>query len=174
MRQKIRSFSKGKIVVLLFLLTLQTGYPQSNSNTGNSENVEHVSYTVSDGKILVSYDLMGDSEQLYNVSLILRKTGDKNFNYIPKTVSGDIGEGHFAGINKRITWEIKNDFPNGISGEDFYFIVQAEKLKDGSNILTWVGIGVAAVAAAVTTIIVSGSNSTNNSKSSFPPPPGRP
>jgi len=168
-------FIEQEILVLsLFLLTAQTIFSQPTSNSGSSDNVENVNYTVSNGRVFISYDLRGDKDQLYKVFLALRRTNDKSFAYIPKTVSGDIGEGHFAGINKGIVWEIKNDFPDGISGEDFYFIVQAEKVESGSNILMWAGIGVAAVAAAVTYIIVGGSKGTNSSNSSFPPPPGRP
>ncbi len=164
----------GILSLSLFLLIVQNVFSQSASSNSNSDNVENVNYTVSNGKVFVSYNLPGNSSQLYKVSLTLRKANDKNFVYIPQTVSGDIGEGRFAGSNKSIIWKIVNDFPNGISGEDFYFVVQAEKVEEGSNMLMWAGIGIAAVAAAVTYIIVGTSKGTNNSNNSFPPPPGRP
>ena len=166
--------SPVKFSLMLILITVHAVFSQSVSNKSGEDNVENVHYTVSNGKILVSYDLLGNSDKLYNVSLTLRKATNKSFVYIPKTVSGDIGEGHFAGKDKGIIWEIKNDFPNGISGDDFYFIVQAAKVEEGTNILMWTGIGIAAVAAAVTYLITGSTKDTNNPKSSFPPPPGRP
>ncbi|NJD22513.1 MAG: hypothetical protein FIA82_07560 [Melioribacter sp.] len=174
--KRIKKFliKPGIFSLSLFMLTVQTVFSQSISNNSNSDNVENVHYTVTNGKVFVSYDLLGNSDQSYKVSLTLRKADNKSFVYIPKTVSGDIGEGRFAGNNKGIIWEIKNDFPDGISGEDFYFVVQAEKVEGGSNIFMWAGIGIAAIVATVTYIIVGSSRDANNPKSSFPPPPGRP
>ncbi|OGU33795.1 MAG: hypothetical protein A2068_10985 [Ignavibacteria bacterium GWB2_35_6b] len=172
-REKISSIKTGIITITLFLLISQASISQSLSNNNSEDIVENVNYTISNGDVFVKYDLLGDSDQLYKVSVVLKSESSKDLTYTPRAVSGDIGEGHFAGKNKQIVWKIKNDFPNGLPGDDFYFVVQAEKINESSNIIMWAGIGVAAVAAAITYIIVGG-NESGNPGSSFPPPPGRP
>lgn len=160
------------IFLLVFLFAAE---PALSQNTSSSESVlvENVSYAVSGGKIFIKYDLLGSNDQAYNVSLALKRSSSDNIIYVPKTVSGDIGEIHSAGKDKQIIWEIKNDFPQGLSGEDYYFVVQAEKIDESSNFLTWAGIGVAAIVTAVTYLII-GKNDSDNPESSFPPPPNRP
>jgi len=178
MKKKTKYFQKlALITILFFLLITLTALPQTVSTGKNTDIIENVNYTVSNEKVFVSYDLLGESDQIYKVSLMLRSVGSKDVIYVPKTVSGDIGEGHFAGKGKQIIWDIKKDFPEGLSGEDYYFIVQAEEINSSSNILMWAGIGVAAVAAIVTYVVVGGDDngsSKTNPESSFPQPPGRP
>lgn len=158
------------LLVLLF-----ASDPALSQTTLNNESivVENVSYIVAGGKVFIKYDLIGSNEQSYKVSLALKRSSNSNIIYIPKTVSGDIGEIDSAGKNKEITWEIKNDFPQGLSGEDYYFVVQAEKIDESSNLLTWVGIGAAAIVTVVSYLII-GQNDSGNTGSSFPPPPNRP
>jgi len=125
--------------------------------------------------ISVTYDLLGSTDQLYKVSLILKRAGSKDLVYYPKSVSGDVGEGRFGGKDKKIIWKMKDDFPGGLSGSDFYFVVKAESIESGPNILLWAGVGVAAIAAVATYLIVGGENgTTTDQNNSFPMPPGRP
>lgn len=173
MKQIIFNFMRiGTLSILLFLLSAQPGNSQSISD--KNDIVKNVKYTVTNGTVYITYDLSGNEEQLFAISLILKKADYKNFTYLPKTVTGDIGDDQTAGKNKEIIWELRNDFPEGLSGEDYYFIVQAEEVDGSANILTWAGIGIAAAVAAVTYIIVGNGNSSENSSNSFPSPPGRP
>ena len=176
-KKKRKFFNAVELLTfILILLSTQMGVSQTDPDNNSSEIVDNVNYSVADDKVIVTYDLLGDPDQLYKVSLILRRTSSKDVMYIPKTVSGDIGEGHYSGKGKRIVWNIKEDFPGGLSGQDFYFMIRAVKIESGPDILLWTGIGVAAVAAVATYLIVgseSGSDS-GNSSGSFPLPPGRP
>lgn len=166
----------GIITLALFLLTARASLPQSLLNNSGDNIVDNVNYTVSNGTVYVTYNLFGESDQLYKISLILKRESDKDMAYVPRAVSGDIGEGNFAGQNRQIIWEMKNDFPDGLVGDDFYFAVQAEEINESSNILMWAGVGVAAAAAALAYIIVGGESESSggNSSGSFPDPPGRP
>jgi hypothetical protein len=172
-------FLRERLVMILSLIVIITPvvFSQSISNSKDGDVAENVEYKVANGKVIITYDLPGSTDQLYDVSLILKRTSNVEDAYEPKSVSGDIGEERYGGKNKQIIWEIKKDFPEGLTGEDFYFIIRAEKINEGSNILMWAGFGLAAVAAVVTYVVVgeeSESASTQNPGSSFPLPPGRP
>lgn len=140
--------------------------------------VENVHFSVYSGLVIVNYNLLGNSSSKYKVQLILRKGSDPSYTYFPKSLTGDIGEGKFAGQGKQILWLIDQEFPQGLPGNDYYFVVQAEEMEQssGSQILTWVGSGVAVLAAAVTYVILSSSKSApgNSTAVGFPAPPGRP
>ncbi|MFI5236317.1 MAG: hypothetical protein ACHQLA_00085 [Ignavibacteriales bacterium] len=169
-------------VVMLFSFTLmivQPVIPQSTSGDKEGDIAENVKFTVINKKIYINYDLPGNSNQLYDVSLILKRISNSEAVYEPITVSGDIGEGRHGGKNKLITWDMQKDFPGGLSGEDFYFVVRAEKITEESNLLMWAGIGLATVAAVVTYVVVGGAETESSEQDpggsgSFPPPPGRP
>ena len=139
--------------------------------------VENVHYTVNNGSIIIRYDLMGLPNKNYKVTVELRKESDSSFFYVPKIVSGDIGIGKFAGKGREITWAFNQEFPDGLPGKDYYFVVSAQELSGSPRFLTWIGMGVAAVAATATYLIISKKNARPYSGSpgvSFPPPPGRP
>jgi hypothetical protein len=171
------SVSRLRWLPTLILLVTTSAFAQSTTENVNSI-AENVKYLVSDGKVYITYDLPGSTNQLYDVSLILKRAGKVEAGYEPITVSGNIGESQRGGKNKQIIWDLKKDFPEGLAGEDFYFIVRAEKIDEGSDFLIWVaGIGLAAVAAVVTYTVVSDESESSSSQSpvgSFPPPPGRP
>jgi hypothetical protein len=166
--------------LLLFMFFMGSGFAQSESekNKDTGGNTKNVEYQVSDGRVYITYDLSGSPDQLFDVTLKLKRLSNLKVEIQPETVFGDVGEGNFAGENRRIVWDINKDFPQELSGEDYYFTVQAEKISEGPNVLMWVGIGLAAVAAVVTYIFVDGEQSLETQSpgggGSFPPPPGRP
>lgn len=98
--------------------------------------------------IVIYYDLEADPEEEYEVNLFLLRESDKKFKYAPEYVSGDIGEGKFAGEKKKIIWNIQKEFPEGLEGEDFYFEIIAEEIG-GSSWFYYVGAAVVAAGAAV-------------------------
>ncbi len=139
--------------------------------------VENVRYSVADQKVIINYDLNGTAGKQYSIKLILKKQSDQNYQYIPSVVSGDVGKNQSPGKDKQIVWDISEEFPGGLFGKDYYFVVEATEINNNPSILSWIGVGVAAVAATATYLIISKKISNNNSSSgssSFPLPPGRP
>ena len=61
--------------------------------------------------VYIDYDLVGPTDQVYRVSISMRKATDSTFAYDPQTVAGDIGPDVFAGRNNRIVWSISKEFP---------------------------------------------------------------
>jgi hypothetical protein len=175
MRTKKLFTGTGKLIITLFLFYTQTIVSQPEG-TKSSDIVENVKYNVVNGRVMINYDLEGNADETYKVFLTLRRTGNSNIIYTPISVSGDIGEGHFAGSGRQIIWDMSKDFPEGLSGEDYYFVINATETSSSISSLVWIGIGVAAAAGAVAAFIFShnGNGSSQEKVPSFPMPPGRP
>src|SRR5204862_6931124 len=126
---------------------------------------------------IIHYDLVAPADAGYIVSVFLKKESNRAFSYSPRNLAGDAGEGKFAGAGKRVVWDIKKEFPQGLTGADFYFVVNVTPVESGSNILLWVGAGVAAVAAGVAAVLLfskASDDQPGGSSGGFPSPPGRP
>lgn len=139
----------------------------------------HASFEYSDGKIFIYYEFQGNRENDYDVSIQLKRASDPNFELIPEDLTGDIGEGKFAGKKNKITWIINEDEESKLEGEDFYFDVQAAEIKSGGGIPWYVYAGGAVLAGGTAAILVLGKKDSNGttdggSSGSFPTPPLRP
>ena len=152
------------IITLPFCFSLA----QNNINT---------SYKYSNHRITIYYDFQGDSEQQYNISVILKRTSNPNFNLVPGSVTGDFGEGKYADGKRKIIWNLSPQEEEILTGNDYYFAINAAEIKSGG--IAWyvyvLGIGLGGGAAAVLLgkkNASAGSNS--NSTTTFPTPPGRP
>jgi hypothetical protein len=138
----------------------------------------------SDDIIYVYYDLSGSPEEVYSVTLSMRKRSDPAYQVAPKFVSGDVGPNMFPGTGWRVAWSVKRDFPGGVDKKDVYFVIDAKPVggaaaQSGSNTVLWVAGGAAAVGGIVALILSRGKGAGNNGgggngSSSFPLPPGRP
>ena len=137
--------------------------------------VSNVEFTVSGLNVTVTYDLSGSAKANYNVALVLRSRSDPSFKYSPKVLTGDVGLGTHAGIQRKIVWNMEQEFPEGLPGNGYYFVVNADEVDadHSTGILTWLGAGAVAIAAVTTYIIVS-HNGGLKAPVSYPVPPGRP
>jgi hypothetical protein len=137
--------------------------------------VKNVHYEVTGELVRIYYDLLGPLDQVHRVALYLHRQSDPAFVYRPVYLTGDIGSIVFAGEKRRITWDFLKDFPDGLKGDDFYFVVQAEMVQTpGINPLYWIGGGVAVVGGVLAIVLLGKKESSPPPVSSFPAPPGRP
>lgn len=179
---------KKSLIAAIFIITLTLLPPFSNKTfavppffvTGSDEvKVENVHYTISDGRVIINYDLIGNPDNTYNVQLILKRENYSSYNYSPRKITGDAGTGKFAGKNKEIVWNVNEEFPQGLPYNDYYFIVKASESgkEESSGFFTfsWLKAGVvAAVAVAAIIFMSSKSKGSGSAGSSLPGPPGRP
>ncbi len=137
--------------------------------------VTDVRFSVSGLRVIIEYDLQGDPNAEYSVAVELRNRADPSFRYSPKALRGDIGLGKYAGNNRKIVWNMSREFPQGLQGTGYYFVVSVDEVKPASStgILAWIGAGAVAVAAVVTYVVVM-HNGGPTSPASYPSPPGRP
>ncbi len=129
-----------------------------------------------DGKIFIYYQLNGDPEKEYDVNVALKRTSIPSFELVPSDLSGNIGRGKYGdGSKKTIIWTLKPEEKTILNGEDFYFVVNAEEVKNGGGIPWYVFVGGAAVAGGVAAVLLLNKKSdTTTPTESFPSPPSRP
>ncbi len=167
-RTKVISYVLA-FTLLLELVPFSVVFAKDEARTGN------VRFEVSGDKIIIYYDLLAPADANYIVSVLLKKESSRGFSYSPRNLTGDVGEGRVAGTGKKIIWEIKKEFPQGLTGNDYYFVVNVVPVSSGNNLLVWVGAGVAVVAGGVAAVLLfSKKKEEPASGSSFPSPPGRP
>lgn len=134
-------------------------------------------FDYSEGKIFIFYEFQGDRSKDFEVTVKLKRTSDPNFEIIPSQLSGDIGEGKFAGKKNKIIWTLGQDEESQLEGEDFYFDVTAIEIAQGGGIPWYYFAGGAAVAGGTAAILLLGkksSDGTTPTTGSFPTPPIRP
>ena len=156
-------------VILLLIFTSGSAYSQ--------ERISSTFEASPDGKIFIYYQLNGDPEKEYDVSVVLKRTSVPSFELTPSDVSGNIGKGKYGdGSKKTIIWNLKPEEKNILNGDDFYFVVNADEVKSGGGIPWYVYVGGAALAGGTAAVLLlnkksdSGTTTTTN----FPSPPGRP
>lgn len=111
----------GMIILFLFIPEVYAQKPQ----------VKNVRFVDKDKTIVVYYDLVGNFKKKYAVSLSLSDDFGKTFKIKPVSVAGELGKNIKTGRNKKIYWSVKNDYPEGLSGEGFVFAVEAQLQKGG-------------------------------------------
>jgi len=89
--------------------------------------LEKINPTSDGDAVVITYDLIAPNDKKYEVRLVMQRESDRGFQFIPKTVSGDAGEGKFAGKGREIRWSYKLDAPKGFQGDDYYFILAVKK-----------------------------------------------
>jgi hypothetical protein len=160
------------ILVGILLLEISPALAIAGETTIRVENVraEHVG-----GQIVVYYDLSGPTDEGYIVTMSVRREGSQIFDYKLKNVTGDVGEGLFAGKDRKIVWDIQKEFPAGLEGEDYYFLVEAEIVSSGISPWVWIGGGVAVAGVAGLLLFSKKAESAaTTTDTGFPPEPGRP
>lgn len=120
--------------------------------------VRNVSSSRADGLVTVTYDLIGERDEEYQVTLLISASGGEAFDYEPKAVSGDVGEGVKPGSGRRIRWRYREDFPDGLQRGIRYRVKVQE--EGGNGWLYALGsavvVGGGATAAAFLTGLVGG------------------
>lgn len=135
-----------KILCLLLLLVCEM-FPQTIA-------VERVDFSVKGQTIDIRYDLNGNPKTKYQVSVVLLRRDQPDFQLVPKKVQGDIGKGKFAGQNRSIIWDFTDEFQMGTNVADYYFQVTAKPVKNRT--LLYGGIGSAIVVGTVVAILAGG------------------
>ncbi len=171
---------KGITFFLIILLLVQTA-PVSAFVLDEDEAtaVQNVRFELVSDLVHIHYDLRGPVDRVHTVRLALYREGDRTFVYRPINVTGDVGTIVFPGLRRRITWDFTKEFPEGLSGDDYYFVVEAEALvEEGMDPLIWVGGGAALVGGIVLLLLLGGGDEGDGgggvTPTGFPPAPGRP
>ncbi len=166
----------GGAALLVFVLLV---FRAAEAAAPGSPMVSNIQFRAINGRILVSYDLAGPEEATYRVVLTLKKGSDSTYSYTPRALSGDFGMGKFAGVGRQIVWQMDREFPQGLPGSDYFFLVRADLIgkSSGPSMLTILGAGVAVIGGATAYFVLSGGqhkSAPSTPAPTLPPPPGRP
>ncbi|MFH0989273.1 MAG: hypothetical protein V1799_04565, partial [bacterium] len=96
------------------------------------ERIENARWAIVEGTVVINYDLVAKPDVEYEVKIVLKRESDRNFSFTPKTVSGAIGEGKHAGVNKEIRWSYMKDLPSGIYGDGYFFEFSVDVVESSS------------------------------------------
>lgn len=127
-----------------------------------------------EGKILIYYTIKGDVEKEYDVDVVLKRTSVPSFELVPEEMSGDIGTGKYAGVQRTIIWHIKPEEQEKLDGDDFYFEVTATEIEEGGGFPWLYVVGGAAVAGGVAAYFILKKDENGGETTNLPMPPGRP
>jgi hypothetical protein len=138
--------------------------------------VLNVRYEVIGELVYVFYDLKGPVNRPQRVSLTLFRESTPLFVYRPVNLTGDLGGLVFPGEKRRVVWDFTKEFPEGLIGSDYYFVIEASLVEsESSSTWLWIGGGAAVVGGVVAWLLLGGKESTPPPPSTgFPNPPGRP
>jgi len=118
-----------------------------------AQEITNVYFDPLQDKIIVYYDLAGDKDEDYNVSIVLRREEYSGFQIVPKSVTGDVGEGKFAGKKKKIIWDVTKDYHIDPEITDYYFEVKVKEISGG---IAWYYYVLAAVVGGATAAVLIG------------------
>jgi hypothetical protein len=171
--QKIMKRFRTLCYVQVAVLLLETSC-LSVARAGEDVSVRNVHFELSGHMIVIFYDLQGPEGGDYTVKLLLKRKQDPSFQYVPRSLTGDVGQGRFAGNKRQISWDIQKEFQEGLEGEDFYFVVEAELISSGTSILWYIGGGAAIIAGAAALLFGKQAQTGAAASDVFPKPVGRP
>ena len=160
--------------------TIENVELEISENNGLLENIVSENELISNPKIIndnnriiITYNLLGDIEEDYNVELSLVNNLNQNFERILTKVSGDVGEGKFHGRDKRIIWDFAQEVP-GVALDEYHLKIKAEKISGGIPWYYYVLGGVVGGTAAILLGGGSGDSGGGGTDSGLADPPGRP
>ena len=151
MTKSIRPITVLLLPILMIFLLGGTAFGQERQDAKGK--IENAQWKVSGDVVVITYDLVSDTAISYEVHVTLTRESNRSFKLVPKSATGAVGKGKFAGSRMEIRWEYKKDVPEGLEGDDYSFEFVVNVIREeggGSNWLYYVGgVGLAGVAAAV-------------------------
>ncbi|MDP3149941.1 MAG: hypothetical protein Q8N83_12500 [Ignavibacteria bacterium] len=106
-----------------------------------------------DNKIQISYEFQGEADKEYEIKVTLKRSSSSTYNYIPATLSGNVGKGKFANKKNLIVWNLTNKETETLTDTDYYFEITAYEVKGGIPWYYYVGTAVVGGGAAAVLLL---------------------
>ena len=166
----------SSVLLLVFSLVLARDIGQSRTSDDDDGDVDNVKFEKLSDRIYLHYDLSGPDSKKYDVTVILRRTSDASFEYRPVDLRGEVGTEIAPGREKLIIWDVTEETAGNLSGDDYYFVVNAVPSEtSGSSSLVWIGAGTVVVSGVIAYLLLqSHPQPAKNITKDYPEPPGRP
>jgi hypothetical protein len=168
-----------RVVLVILLLAESVPLAGAFASPEGQTSIENVRFETSADLVKIYYDLNAPVDQVHDVRITLRRESDITFSYRPLNITGDVGTIVFPGQKRRIVWEILKEYPDGLQGDDFYFVIEAEYVEpEGTSPWLWIGGGAAVVGGVVLLLSLGGKDDGGGGggggTNAFPLPPSRP
>jgi hypothetical protein len=139
------------LLFFLFLMFINVSVLARGHN-GDDVHVTNINWSIERDVIIIMYDLNAPTDNKYDISITLLREGVPTFSVAPRAVEGDMGQGYFAGTARTIKWHFRDDIPEGLYGEGYYFQIAVKPVSGG---LAWytVALGVAIVGGVVALLV---------------------
>ena len=157
----------GLCTIVYFLININFSFAQT-ADTIIARNIKAVA---NGDQITITYDINNLKNHILQVATRMKKKNDNSFRYVPKYLSGDIGEGNFHGKDKKIIWDSKRERLPLFKLDDYFFEIDVKIIppkKNNSPNWLWIGAGATVVVGTVLYFIL------RDGSGQMPKPPGRP
>lgn len=130
-------------IVLIFLL-------DAHSLAADDDyRLTRLEWRILHNEVVISYDLEGEANKSYVVSVTLLRESDKTFRVSPVFLTGKVGKGKFVGTNNEIRWAYGNERGGPFAGNDYYIELQVEKAGGFPWLITAGSAAIAGIAFAL-------------------------
>jgi len=164
MRPPVRILSLPWLLNSVFACTVAFSQPPTGKITSIDFNHDPV---------VISYDLIGSTQEDYEVILYIMRENDPSTRIQLKKVTGDVGVGTFAGNGRRMLWD-RAELKNTQEGARYQFEIVIRQTSGGG--IPWYFYPAAVAAGAGVWLAVRHPTSTSPAQpaASIPVPPSRP
>ncbi len=141
--------------------------------------VQNVRLEIKEEVATITYDLVGQPDQTYEIVATLVKEGDLSFRIPVKSATGDIGKGIYSGLSRQIQWDWKKDLPKDFTGGAGYSVeITVIPVSSGGGSWLYYVLGGALIAGGVVALTggkkSEGGGTQTTVPLGLPSPPGRP
>jgi hypothetical protein len=161
------------LLPLLMLFFLRE--PLLAQDRGVQGRIEHARWELVGTEVVITYDLIADSDKVFDVNITLKRLSDDKFGFVPKTVKGATGKGVRTGLENEIRWDFRKDVLQELKGDDYYFefVINVTNETPDNNLWYYIAGG-AVMVATVAAFMIFGKKSTTGAVDLPDPPSSRP
>lgn len=146
-----RSPRPGILLLLVPLVPYLCLSPANAGDTRGKPLLANLDWTVQQDEVVIIYDLLGDRDESFDVSVTMLQRNDSTFRIVPSTMTGDIGPATTAGPGRIIRWRWRDDIPWELTGGGYYFELRTERSAETKWWLMALG---AAAAGGLTAVLM--------------------
>jgi hypothetical protein len=161
----------GLIIIACFLVSIDFLLAQTQTVDTTNISARNIKIETTGNQVTINYDINNSRRQTLQVSVLMKKKDDNSFRYIPRYLSGDIGEGIFHGRGRKIIWDTQKERLPLFNMDDYFFEITVKIIptKDYNKWL-WIGAGAAVVVGGTVLYLIL----SDKDDPGMPQPPGRP
>jgi len=172
----LAAISLRSVVMMMCILAVLGGYlVEAQEKSPEEIRLTNLDWSTAGNAVVISYDLIAPPEDSYEVSVVVLREDDRTFKLVPKSLTGHVGKGKYAGQSRQIRWAYRQDVPQGLRGDRYYFEIHVYPVQ-GTSPWLYVGLGAVAAAGGAAAILLTSKKEEpgGTGQAELPAPPSRP